>query len=97
MSTVTIYPRIPNEEWRRHAACSFSADLTLWDAAVEGEQPEEKDQRHELAKKVCRACPVGEKCAETVDLRWDEGIRNGKALPEKKNATRPPAERQWAS
>jgi hypothetical protein len=97
MSTVTIYPRIPNEEWRRHAACSFSADLTLWDAAVEGETPERKAQRHASAKAICRACPVAQKCGESVDFRWDEGIRAGHALPEKKNAARPGAEQQWAS
>jgi hypothetical protein len=71
------------------AACATVKDKTLWDAAVHGETPEERTWRHHQAKAVCRRCPVAFECAQAIDWTWDEGVRAGELLPDKKTAARP--------
>lgn len=87
------YPPIPNEAWRRDAACSLSPDPQFWDDKIDDEPAEYRTFRHEHAKAICRRCPVAFQCATSVDMQWDEGIRAGQLLPPKKNAARPVHER----
>jgi len=70
------------------AACAWSPDKTLWDANVHGETPFQREVRHIQAKAICATCPVGFECAQAIDWTWDEGIRAGTLLPEKKTAAR---------
>ena len=82
-------PSIADEPWRRDAACSFSADLRLWDADLYGESREDRAWRHEHAKAICRTCPVLEQCRAAIDWTRDDGIRAGELIPVRKHATRP--------
>lgn len=76
---------IVGQSWRRRAACSFSADLTLWDTYVWDETPAEREGRYRLAKAVCASCPVRVECARSIDWELDDGIRAGELLPDRRN------------
>jgi hypothetical protein len=73
--------------WQEEAACR-GVRAPLWDAAVHGETAEQREARHHEARNYCRRCPVALACWEAVDWQWDEGIRAGMLLPEKKTAAR---------
>lgn len=86
------FPTIVHEEWRAQAACAGNPQ-PLWDAKVHGESDEQREWRHHQAKAVCRRCPVAFECATAIDWTWDEGVRAGTLLPDKKTAARPRGER----
>jgi hypothetical protein len=63
------------------AACAGHRYPTWWDQSVDGEPREEQGWRHEAALYVCRRrCPVRQQCADSVDRRYDEGVKGGKVL-----------------
>lgn len=74
-------PFIPLESWRGRAACLGRKDL-LWDDRVEGETDPQRDARHVKAEAVCHlSCPVREECGDSVDPKYDDGVRGGHLLP----------------
>lgn len=69
---------LPDEEWRRDAACSLGYPSSWWDADCDGEDRESKAIRHAMAKAICREeCPVRVECARSIQPSVDEGIRAG--------------------
>ena len=80
-----LLPSIADEPWREFAACSFSADLRLWDATLDDETPEQRAERHRLARRICVTCPVRDDCYTAVGPK-DSGIRGGVLFREKHTA-----------
>ena len=86
MSTVAdLLPSITDEPWRMSASCSYSADLRLWDATLDDETPEQRAERHRLARRICVTCPVRDDCYAAVGPK-DSGIRGGVLFREKHTA-----------
>lgn len=69
---------IPDEEWRREAACSLGYPASWWDADCDGESTKQRATRHAMAKAICREeCPVQAECARAVQPTVDSGVRAG--------------------
>lgn len=79
--------------WRERAICRNHPRLppSTWDDTAPGEGGRRGDARAarvQLAKAVCRTCPVATQCLADVDLRFDEGIRGGEDLRDVRAARR---------
>ena len=75
-------PPIPVGGWRLQAVCTTHVNEMLWDERVDGETDDERVERHAVAKSICYLrCPVREQCGNSVDVKYDEGIRGGHRLP----------------
>lgn len=76
-----LLPLIPAGGWRTQATCA-QRDVRLWDDRLDNETDQDRDERHERAKLICRTeCPVRAECSDDADWRTDEGIRGGHKLP----------------
>lgn len=75
-------PLIPLDSWRARAVCTERLKEQLWDDRVEGETDAQRDARHGRGMAVCNvSCPVREECGDSVDVKYDEGVRGGHLLP----------------
>ncbi len=66
------------------AACAGRAPL--FDADIDGESSEQRDERHETAQRICRTCSVLNACMSTIatlpprtDGVWAGVLRTGSA------------------
>jgi len=65
------------------AACAGRAPL--FDADIDGESSDERDDRHETAQRICRSCSVLDACRSTIatlpprtDGVWAGVLRTGR-------------------
>lgn len=81
-------------EWKLRGSCRNHPTLPpeTWDDTTPIGAPRElapqRAARVERAKAVCATCPVRQECVDSIDLRYDEGIRGGQDIRAIKRAIR---------
>ena len=60
--------------------CAGHEHPEIFDQSVDGETRDQQGVRHDAALEVCGRCPVRRECADSIDRRYDEGVKGGRVL-----------------
>ncbi len=73
MTLIDDFRRISRDSWREDALCRHE-DPEIWWIDYENDDPDDREHKAKVAKKICAECPVLDHCAvyglRLIEDRW---------------------------